>query len=53
MTQELYLMNPELTVAKLHIKLMVSQSLKHDLEMFFHTLRVNKDVVNEHHDKLV
>jgi hypothetical protein len=56
MTQELYLIDPELTHAKLHIQLMVSHLLKHDLEMlfmFFCTLRVHKDVVNEHHNKLV
>jgi hypothetical protein len=49
-TQELYLLDPELTVAKL---LMVSQSLEHDSEMLFRTLQVHKDVVNEYHDKLV
>jgi hypothetical protein len=56
MTQELYLIDPELTHAKLHIQLMVSHLLKHDLEMlfmFFCTLRVHKDAVNEHHNKLV
>jgi hypothetical protein len=40
-TQEWHFIDPELTLAELRIKLVVSQSLKHDsqmLFMFFHTL---------------
>jgi hypothetical protein len=39
--------NPEFTLAKLSIKLMVSQSLKHDSEMLY------MYVANEDHKKLV
>jgi hypothetical protein len=49
MTQELYLLDPELIVAKL---LMVSKSLEHNSEMLFCSLQVHKDVINEFHVKL-
>jgi hypothetical protein len=55
-TQEWHFIDPELTLAKLRVKLVISQSLKHDSEMlfmFFHTLWIYKNVVNENHDKLV
>jgi hypothetical protein len=54
--QEGYFIDPELTLGKLGIKLVVSQSLKCDskrLFIFLHTLQIYKDVVNEHRDKLV
>jgi hypothetical protein len=54
--QEGYFIDPELTLGKLGIKLVVSQSLKCDskrLFIFLHTLQIYKDVVNEHYDKLV
>jgi hypothetical protein len=56
MTQEWYLLDPELAFAELGILLMLSQSLKHNSEvifMFFHTLRIYQNVVNENHDELV
>jgi hypothetical protein len=55
-TQELDFGQPELTLAKLCIQLMMMQSLKHNAEMLFVlflTLRKDQDVVNEDHDKLV
>jgi hypothetical protein len=55
-TQELDFGQPELTLAKLCIQLMIMQSLKHNAEMLFVlflTLRKDQDVVNEDHDKLV
>jgi hypothetical protein len=54
--QEGYFIDLELTLGKLGIKLVVSQSLKCDLKrlfIFLHTLQIYKDVVNEHRDKLV
>jgi hypothetical protein len=56
MTQELNFVQPELALAELHIKLMITQSLKHNTEilfMLFLTLRKDQDVINEDHDKLV
>jgi hypothetical protein len=56
MAQEWHFIDLELTLPKLGVKLGLSQLLKHDskvLLMFFHTLRIYKNVVNEHHDKLV
>jgi hypothetical protein len=56
MTQELNFAQPELALAELHIKLMITQSLKHSAEMLFMlflTLRKDQDVINENHDKLV
>jgi hypothetical protein len=56
MTQELNFTQPELTLAKLHIKLMITQSWKHNVEMLFMlflTLKKDQDDVNEDHDKLV
>jgi hypothetical protein len=55
-TQEWYFIDPELILAKLCVKLVVSQSLKHDLKMlfvFFHTLLIYQNVINENHDELV
>jgi hypothetical protein len=56
MTQELDFAQPELALAKLHIKLMITQSQQHNAEMLFMlflTLRKDQDDVNEDHDKLV
>jgi hypothetical protein len=55
-TQEWDLLDPELALAKLGMRLVLSQMLKYDSEvffMFFHTLRIYQNVMNEHHDKLV
>jgi hypothetical protein len=47
---------PESTLAELGIKLMVSKSLQNNsemLHMLFFTLRMDQDVINEDHEKLV
>jgi hypothetical protein len=54
-TQEWNFAQPGLTLAKLHIELMITQSLKNNAEMLFMlflALVVDQDVVNEDHDKL-
>jgi hypothetical protein len=46
----------ERTVAVFAIELMVSKSLQNNVEMprmLFFTLRIDQDVINEDHDKLV
>jgi hypothetical protein len=56
MTQERYFLDPEFALAKLGIKSMLSQPLKYNSEVFFvffHSLRIYKNVVNEYHSKLV
>jgi hypothetical protein len=56
MTQELKFAQPELSLAKHRIKLMIKQSLKHNTEMlfmFFLTFRKDQYVINEDHGKLV
>jgi hypothetical protein len=56
MTQELNFAQPELALGELRIKLMITQSLKHNAEMLFMlflTLRKDQDVINEDHNKLV
>jgi hypothetical protein len=43
MTQEWYLLDPELAHAELGVQLVLLQTLKHDSEVFFmlfHTLRI-------------
>jgi hypothetical protein len=55
-TQELNFGQLELTLAELHIQLMITQSLKYNAEMLFvlfPTLRKDQDAINEDHDKLV
>jgi uncharacterized membrane protein (UPF0127 family) len=42
MTQEPNFTQPELAVAELHIKLMITQSLKHNAKMLFILLEKNK-----------
>jgi hypothetical protein len=56
MTQELNFAQPELTLAELRTKLIITQSLKHNAEMIlmiFLTLRKDQDVINEDQNKLV
>jgi hypothetical protein len=56
MTQELNFAQPKLALAELRIELMITQSLKHNEEMFFMiflTFRKDQDIINEYHDKLV
>jgi hypothetical protein len=55
-TQERYFSQPELAFVKFSIELMFPQSLKHNVEMplmFFLVLRIDQDMINEDHDKLV
>jgi hypothetical protein len=55
-TQEWYFLDPELALAKLSVKLVLSQSLKYSSEvffMFFYCLRIYKNVIIEYNDKLV
>jgi hypothetical protein len=50
------LTQPELTLAVLGIELMIMQTLKYNAEMLFmlfFILRIDQDVVNEDHNKLV
>jgi hypothetical protein len=53
MTQELNFTQPELALAELRIKLMITQLRKDTTEMLFLTLRKDQDVINEDHDKLI
>jgi hypothetical protein len=56
MTQELNFTQPELALAKLRIKLRITQLRKHTVEMLFMlflTLRKDQGGVNENHDKRV
>jgi hypothetical protein len=56
MTQEWFFLDLELTLAKLGVKLVLSQLLKYNSDLFFvffHNLQIYKNVVNEYHDKLV
>jgi hypothetical protein len=49
-------LQPESTLAELGIELMVSKSLQNNsemLRMLLFTLRIDQDVINEDHDKLV
>jgi hypothetical protein len=55
-TQEWYFINIELALAELGIQLVLMQSLKHDMKMFFiffHTLLVYQNIINEDHGKLI
>jgi hypothetical protein len=50
------LTQPELTLAVLGIELMIMQTLKYNAEMLFmlfFILRIDQDVINEDHNKLV
>jgi hypothetical protein len=56
MSKKWNFLQPKSTLAELGIKLMVSKSLQNNSEMvhmLLFTLRVDQDVVNEDHDKLV
>jgi hypothetical protein len=56
MTQELNFGQLELALTELRIQVMITQSLKHSVEMLFMlflTLRKDQDVINKGHDKLV
>jgi hypothetical protein len=56
MTQEWYLHDPEHALAKLGVNLVLSKALKYNSEvffMFFYSLSIYKNVVNEYHVKLV
>jgi hypothetical protein len=56
MSKKRKFLQPESTLAKLDIELMVSKSLQNSsemLRMLLFTLGVDQDVVNEDHDKLV
>jgi hypothetical protein len=56
MTQEWNFAQPELTLVILRIKLIITQSLKHNVKMpfmLFLILRKYQDVINEDHNKLV
>jgi hypothetical protein len=55
-TQEWNFTQQELTLVVLCIELMVTKSLKHNAEMpfmLFLILRIDQDVINKDHDKLV
>jgi hypothetical protein len=52
-TQEWDFAQSELTLAELSIELMITQSLKHNVEMLFLAFRKDQDVIKEDHDKLV
>jgi hypothetical protein len=56
MTQEQNFTQPEPTLDVLRIELMITQSLKHNVKIFlmrFLILRIDQDVINEDHIKLV
>jgi hypothetical protein len=56
MSQKWNLLQPEFTLTKLGIKLMVTKSLQNNLKvliMLFFILGVTQDVINEDHNKLV
>jgi hypothetical protein len=56
MAQKWYFLDSELALTKLGVKLVLSEMLKYNSEVFFiffHTLQIYKNVINEHHDKLV
>jgi hypothetical protein len=56
MSKKWYFLQPESTLAKLGIELMVSKSLQNNsemLRMLLFALGVDQDVVNEDHDKLI
>ena len=56
MTQEQDFTDPELTLAQLCIQLVLSQSLQYHPQMIcmlFFALRINQNVINEYHHKLI
>jgi hypothetical protein len=55
-TQEWHFINPEFTLTKLRIELMIPQSLKHSsqmLFMFYRTPQIYEYVTDEDHDKSI
>jgi hypothetical protein len=55
-TQEQDFINPEFTLAQLCIQLVLSQSLQYHPQMIcmlFFALRINQNVINKYHHKLV
>jgi hypothetical protein len=55
-TQEWYFLDPKLALAERGVQLVLSQVLKHYLNVFlvfFHTLQIYQNVIDEHHDKQV
>jgi hypothetical protein len=55
MTQEWYLLDPKLALTELGVQLVLSETLKDNSEVFFvffHTLQIYQNVINEHYDKL-
>src|ERR1044072_661105 len=56
MTKKLDFFHPEFTLRSISIKLLLSQNIQHlsqVLNMFFFTLGVYQDVIDEHHHKLI
>src|ERR1044072_3121754 len=56
MTKKLDFFHPEFTLRSISIKLLLSQNIQHlsqVLCMFFFTLGVYQDVIDEHHHKLI
>jgi hypothetical protein len=56
MAQGLNPFEPEFTFAKLGIQLVLSETLENNakmLSMFFFIFRIDKNIVNENHDKLI
>jgi hypothetical protein len=56
MSKKRYLLQPESTLVKFGIELVVSKSLQNNTEMsrmLFFTLKIDQDVINEDHGKLV
>jgi hypothetical protein len=54
--QKFCTIQPEFTLGKLSIELMVSKTLENNaqvLSMIFLILGINKDVINKNHDELV
>jgi hypothetical protein len=54
--QKFYAFQPEFTRGKLSIELMVSKTLENNvqvLSMIFLILRINRDVINKNHNKLI
>ena len=54
MSKKSYFLQPELTLTKLGIRLILTKCSKHNSQMFFvffFTLGINKNVVDKHHDE--
>ena len=56
MTEEWNFLQPKVTLAEFSIKLMFSKTLKNYVKMmimFFLSLGVDQDIINEDHDELI